>query len=350
MRKITLTNKIVLSGKETIFSVMKKLTVGDFRFQVVVKNKKLFGTVNDGDIRRAILRGESLQEPIYKCVNKNPIIGIEEEPDKYPMLLKSVASEIKYLPIVDKKKKLKYIIIESKSSYERTALIMAGGMGKRLGEKTKNMPKPLLRIGKKPILEHLLLSLEKADFKKIFISTYYLHEKIERFITKRKSSNKIELIHEKEPLGTAGSINLLPKNSYDNLTVLNGDLITDINLEALNSFHKEQDNDITITVAKYQYDIPFGSVKFDKSYNLLSLREKPTREEFVLSGIYCLSKDTCKLVKKRKLDMTTLIFKASKLNKRIGVFPIYEYWKDVGTPKDFDVVNKLFSSSSKKIK
>ena len=344
MFKIKVTKEIAISEQDTILSVMKKINEGNFRFQIVIKNKRLVGTITDGDIRRAILSKKNLNEKIETCMQKNPTVGYLGKEDTHKALLSTISGTVKYLPIIDNNKILKFVIIDEKKHNKKTALIMAGGMGSRLGRKTKNTPKPLLKVGKKPILEYLLEKLEHAQYEKVYISTHYLHKKIENYIKKRNSKIDIQILVEKEPLGTAGSINLIPKNKYDSLTVINGDLITGINLDALNSFHYDQENDITITVAKYEYNIPFGLVNFDKSQNMVNILEKPNKEEFVLSGIYCLNKNVCRLVKKKKIDMVTLIDAAHNLKKRIGVFPIHEYWKDVGNPNDFDMVNSRYSS------
>ena len=340
MIKIKITKKITLDAKATILSAVKKLNEGEFRFQLVIDNNKiLLGTITDGDIRRAILQGVDLESSVTNCMNKRPTVGKDVAKDDHKKLLNSIPSIIKFLPILDNAYQLKSVVTDEKIMVNKTVLIMAGGYGKRLGEKTKNIPKPLLKIGKKPMLELLLEKLEKANYNKIYISTHYLHDKIEKFIKKRKSKSAIKILRESKPLGTAGCIHLIPKNEYETITVINADIVSDIDFESLNSFHIERSNDITLTVAEYEHQIPFGVIDFDKKLKLKTINEKPKLKHFVLSGIYCLDKNICNLVKNEKLDMTLLISNANNLGKKIGIFPIHEYWKDVGSPIDYELVN-----------
>ena len=190
-----------------------------------------------------------------------------------------------------------------------------------------------MKIGTKPLLEIILQKLEKAAYKNIYISTHYLHEKIKKYLNKRKSIANIKIIHETKPLGTAGSISKIKNIKLDFLTVINGDVISEINLDSLNEFHLEKQFDLTLTVAQFSTKISFGVVNLDNHFKFKSLKEKPIKKYFVLSGIYCLSKNICDLVTEAYIDMPELIDHAKKLGFRIGVFPIYEYWNDIGTPK-----------------
>mgnify|MGYP003349810781 FL=1 len=134
-------------------------------------------------------------------------------------------------------------------------------------------------------------------------------------------------------MGTAGCISMIKEN-FKNLIVINGDVVSNINVRSLMTYHYDTKNDITLTVAKYSYKIPFGLVELDKSYKLVKINEKPSLDYNVVSGIYCIKKSICDLISNEHLDMTTLISNSIKLKKKIGVFPIYEYWQDVGNPDD----------------
>ncbi len=331
---------MIINEKDTILKVIKKIDESSFYFQLVVKNNKLVGTVSDGDIRRAILFGLNLNDSVSKCMNANPIVGNINSSTNFKNLMDTIPSIRKFLPIIDKKKNLRYLILDEEIIFNKSALIMAGGFGKRLGEKTKKIPKPLLKVGNKPMLEIILRKLEKSRYNNIYISTHYLHNKIEKFIEKRKSTSKIKVINESKPLGTAGCIKSLSKIDFNFLTVINGDIISDIDFNSLTSFHTEKNYDITVTVAKYSFQIPFGVIDFDSGMSFKKLTEKPMQSKFVLSGVYCLNKEVCDLVGKTKLDMPDLITHAYKSNKKIGIFPIYEYWRDVGNLADFKLVNQ----------
>ncbi len=340
MKKYKISQGMLVNEADSLLTVIKKINDSKFYFQLVVKNNKLVGTVSDGDIRRAILFGINLNEDISKCMNSKPIVGNESSPINFKNLMDTIPSMRKFLPVIDKERNLKYLIVDEEIFYNKSALIMAGGFGKRLGEKTKKVPKPLLKVGTKPMLEIILRKLEKSKFDNIYISTHYLHEKIEKFLENRKSISKVKLIYENKPLGTAGCIKSLSKVDFNFLTVINGDIVSDIDFNSLSSFHIEKNFDITITVAKYSYEIPFGVVNFASDMSFKSLMEKPVQSKFVLSGIYCLNKEVCDLVGRKKIDMPDLINQAFNYNKKIGIFPVYEYWKDIGNLADFKLVNK----------
>ena len=320
-----------ITSDKTIKDALRKINKTENKFLIVTsKDKKLLGTITDGDIRRAILKGVELDNLVVKCMNKKPVFANEKTKNFYTLLQKTDA-RLNFVPQVDKDKKLISVIINHEQDLDKTALIMAGGFGRRLGNLTKKIPKPLLKIGNKSILETIIQKLEASNYKRIYVSTHYLHEKISKFLDNRKSKAEIAIIHEKKPLGTAGSISSIKSSNFDTLTVLNGDVLTEVDLNALNQFHKDKKLDLTITVAQYSFKVPFGVVSLDKKFTFKSLSEKPIQKHFVLSGIYCLSRRARAIVKKSYLDMPDLINYAKALDYKIGVFPIYEYWNDVGT-------------------
>lgn len=331
-KKISI-NHIKISSNKKIKDAMYLFNSMDKRFLLVLtKGHRLLGTITDGDIRRAILKGIDINKDVTFCMNKNPIISKKANENLIPLFAK-MKSINKFLPIVSKDNKVLEVLSVDLQNSEKTALIMAGGFGKRLGNITKNTPKPLLKINSKPILQNILEKLETANYKKIYIATHYLHQRIETFLKKRKSLANIEILFEPKPLGTAGSINKIKNENFNSLTVLNSDVVSEISLDALNQFHIEKKYDLTLTVAYYSYTVPFGVVEFDESYNFKSLVEKPIKKNFILSGIYCLSKKACALATNKYLDMPHLIEHANRLGYKIGIFPIYEYWNDIGTPK-----------------
>ncbi len=333
MLKLNQIKDVSLNKEDTIKKAMQLLDKSKFGF-FIVKDKKnrLLGTVTDGDIRRAILKGININASITECMNKKPKILSTKDINKFDAILLKLKAYNKFIPVVDEKNNIQYIFLEQKKQISRTALLMAGGFGKRLGRKTKNTPKPLIKIGEDTILEQILKKLEKFKYDNVYISTHYLHKKIENFIKNRKSLLNIHVIYEKEPLGTAGSINYLKELNFNYLTVINADIIFDVNLSSLNNFHLEKKCDMTLTVAKFKYQLPYGVIGFDKNFCLKTLKEKPYKEEFVLSGIYCINKKICDLVDEKYTDMTDLINTAGKLGKKISIFPIYEYWNDIGEP------------------
>lgn len=328
-------NDVLIDSQKSIRDVMRFLNKGTYGFYLVTdENRKLLGTITDGDIRRSILKGVSLDNSVLKCMNKKPKVIFFKDINKYKQKLQRIENK-KFLPVINKDYKILSIIIEEDKSEEKTALIMAGGFGKRLGNKTKLLPKPLLKVRKKPILEHILIKLEEAKYTEIYISTHYLHSKIKDYIKKRNSTSHIKIFYERSPLGTAGSISFLKQKDFKTITVVNADIIFDVNLDTLHNYHRENFNDITLTVAKYQYKIPYGVIHFDKRLQYKSLLEKPVRQEYILSGMYCLNKNICDLVDTKFTNMTDLISTAYKLGKKISIFPLHEYWNDIGEPLNF---------------
>lgn len=306
---------------------------------IVNKKNQLVGTLTDGDIRRYLLKNSIIKSKLKLVMNTKPIYGSLRNKKINEKKLNSIPHNVKFLPVLNAKRLVDHLLIASQykeKNINTIALIMAGGFGKRLGNKTKNIPKPLLKVNNKRILDIILEQLIKAKFNRIYISTHYLHQKIKNHIEKKYRNLDIKILYEKKPMGTAGAIQLI-KESYNNLLVINGDIVSTINLRALNDHHQNSKNDITVTAAKYSYQIPYGIVKLTNNYALQSINEKPTFEYNVLSGVYCLNKKICDNHFDEFLDMTTIISNSLKLKHKIGVFPIYEYWKDVGNPKDLEL-------------
>jgi len=334
LKKITKLDNFIFYHKDSVFKAMEKLNNKDVSFLVIInRRQELLGTITDGDIRRHILKGKSLNESIEIAMKKKPVYSYIHEENIHKKKLLSIPSIIKFLPVITKAKKVKYILLYEKDEINYIALVMAGGFGKRLGNKTKKIPKPLLKVGNKAILDLILKKIHYAGLKKIYISTHYLHQKIQDHIKKKYKKNDIRIIYEKSPMGTAGCISMI-NDTFENLIVINGDVVSNIDIKSLLTYHHDSKNDITLTVAKYSYKIPFGLVELNKSYQLVNIKEKPEIHFNVVSGIYCIKKSICNLVGNEYLDMTTLISNTIKLNKKIGVFPIHEYWKDVGNADD----------------
>jgi len=344
LKKLINIEKVCFNYRRTVLDAMETINSKSLPFLIITnKSKQLLGTITDGDIRRYILEGNDLTQEVNSAMNKSPIYCYEKQKNLHYKKLISISSITKFLPILGNEKKIKYILLHEKEEENDIALIMAGGFGKRLGKKTKNIPKPLIKVGNKAILDIILKKVGKSKFKKVFISTHYLHEKISNHLKKSIKNHNIGLIKEKKPLGTAGCISLI-NEPYENLVVINGDVLSDINLNAFIEFHKESKNDITLSVAQYTYQIPFGLIELDRLHRLKNIQEKPKLHYNVISGIYCLKKKVCDLVSTEYLDMTTLISNAISIKKKIGVFPIYEYWQDIGNPDDLIKANKNYTN------
>lgn len=329
----------------SIVSAIRKINKknNNLQFLIIVNSKnELIGTLTDGDIRRSLLNGQNLTGNVKEFMYTNPIFGYEDDSKNFTNLLLKVSSINPFLPIVDKTGKVcKIVIISRKTKVPLYAMIMAGGFGKRLGIKTRNVPKPLVLLNGKPLILHVIERLENLGVNKIYISVYYLSEKISKFIKNECDSKNIEVIFEDEPLGTAGSLGLLPSLGDCNLVVTNCDIVTNLDLKTLVNFHLNNSSDCTLSVANYRHEIPFGVVKYDSNGNYLRIEEKPEINEYVYAGICCLSSNFLNLpLPKKKFDMPDFLEKGYENGLNISIFPIHEKWNDVGRPEDLKTLEQ----------
>ncbi|MCB9946844.1 MAG: NTP transferase domain-containing protein [Rhodospirillaceae bacterium] len=309
----------------------------DQQFQVVVgTGGEVLGTITDGDVRRAILAGVGLDAPVSAAMHRKAVVGRIGADSDNMAKIGSLSSHVPFLPLVDARGRLCAILIpDDRPSVIDTALVMAGGFGRRLGEHTRTTPKPLLPVGGRPILDHILSRLEESRIRRVFISVHYLAEQIVRFVEARDSRMEITCIHDGTPRGTAGAIAALPALPDGGLVVLNGDLVTSVDFDALVQFHDRAGVDATLAVAQHEFAVPYGVVRHTAEGQFLGIDEKPTVRHFVSAGIYCLSRDLCTLVPPdRAMDMPELINRGREIGLKVGLFPIHEYWTDIGRPAD----------------
>lgn len=306
---------------------------------VVNDNGVLLGTITDGDIRRAILKGISLENPVNNIMNENFIFVT---PNYSRTLVETIFKKkhISQIPVVDDNMKvielLHYYEFYNNPSKENWVVIMAGGMGTRLYPLTKEMPKPMLKIGNKPILEIIIEQLKSFGYKNIIISLNYKGQIIESYFRDGSSFGvNIEYIHEKKRLGTAGALKLAKRYLTKPFIVMNGDLLTKINFQHFMEYHKENKFAITIGTKKYDIDVPYGVLDINKGI-VENLREKPKLEFFINGGIYCISPGVIEYIPDDQYyDITELINRAKEKKHLVGSFPIREYWLDIGQITDY---------------
>lgn len=323
---------------------MVRLNSCDHPFQLILDNEdRLMGTLTDGDVRRALLRGASLDDDVSECVHKNYILGQKGNYKGNSELLINSDRSVTFLPVVDEHGKLFEILINSPKDVRLgPALIMAGGFGTRLGERTRNIPKPLLPVGGRSILDHVISQLEEAGVETIYVAVHYLADQIIDFINSRKNVATISMIREDKPLGTAGALGMLPNSLTGSILVVNGDLITGVDYIALHKFHERQGLDATVGVTRYLVDVPFGVVRHGDDGMFTGIDEKPQISEFVAAGIYYLSSDFLALIPRGvPTDMPDPLNRGCELGMKIGLFPIHEYWHDVGRPADLKQVDSF---------
>lgn len=331
--------KNILVGPSTkIHEVLKVIDEEALQLALVVDDEEhLLGTITDGDIRRALINNKSLNTSVSEIMFTEPTT-ISPGYTRHEVLEIMDVKELFSLPVIDNGKVvglevLNYVV--HKTKYENPVFLMAGGFGTRLKPLTDNCPKPLLEVGGKPILETLLLSFIRAGFENFYISTHYLPEMIiEYFGNGEKWGVKIEYVHEELPLGTGGALGLLPENLPDlPVLVINGDVLTKIDFEALLTFHNTNNAIATMCVREYEYQIPFGVIE-SEGHDIISMVEKPIQRFHVNAGIYVVSREIINSVKRNEvIDMPTLFEKF--LGKDVLMFPFHEYWLDIGRMDDF---------------
>lgn len=311
--------------------------------QIVIDAEgKAVGTVTDGDIRRGLLRGLSLDASVRDCMYVDFKHGRADDPDGNTKILFEKVRQVNFLPVLDADRKPLEIIAPApdvEAGISR-AVVMAGGFGTRLGELTRDTPKPLVKVAGKPILEHVLQALEGAGIDNIDITIHYRAEQIRSYIQERPNSATISLIEEKEPLGTAGALSLLGESPKKATLVMNADVVTDVDFGALHKFFEDHDYDAVVCISPYSVDVPFGVVEFDDAGQFRGIHEKPKITRHIAAGVYYLSPKVFALVgMNERIDMPDVLERAHELGMNIGVFPIHEYWIDLGRPTDIKSFN-----------
>lgn len=333
--------KVRLSPTQTLRAALTIINEEALRIALVVDdNQKLLGIVTDGDIRRALLKGIDLEKPVSVVMNQRPVLVGPEMGRPHALALMQQKSVLS-LPVVDANGRLLGLetwehVLET-CHYENPVFLMAGGFGTRLKPLTDHCPKPLLKVGDRPILEILLLSFIRHGFSNFYISTHYMPEQIRQYFGDGSKWNvTITYVHEEKPLGTGGALGLLPKTLPDlPLIMINGDVLTTVNFDRLLAFHNEHLPAATMCVREYDYQIPYGVIQ-GNGHRIVSMVEKPIQRYFVNAGIYIVSPQVFKSVPAHQhIDMPTLLEQQMKACKDVLMFPIHEYWLDIGHIDDF---------------
>lgn len=304
---------------------------------VVDEEQRLQGTLVDGDVRRALLRGATLETPLAEVMFKNPVTL--QSARELPALRNSTDRAIRYVPQVDAQGYvLSLYCLDSQDSFlhhPNTVLLMAGGLGTRLGELTRHCPKPLLHVGNRPILEHILEKFIRQGFQQFYFSVNYKAEMIEAYFGDgARWGVNISYLRESQRLGTAGSLSLMPRDLQHPVIVMNGDILTEVEFAQLLEFHHKGGASMTSALTIYQQQVPFGVVDV-KDNHIISLREKPTMAYFVNAGIYVIEPHRMADVPADTYyDMPDLLLHCIQEGDMPTVFPLHENWLDVGLPEE----------------
>lgn len=333
--------EICIDESASGIDAMEVLNNSEVKIALVLnKDCRLIGTISDGDIRRLILRGKSFKSNVCEIMNKD-FSYLKQCSSQEDALKIMNEKKIDYIPILNNKGEVMKIL--SKNDFKKTTkkdnhvVIMAGGKGMRLRPFTESCPKPMINIGSKPMLEIILENCIENGFYNYFLSVNYLKEKIINYFNNgEKWDIRIDYLEEKSPLGTAGGLELIPKDINQPILILNGDILTKVNLNNILNFHLDNESDITLCVRQHNYKISFGVVETD-GIELKSFHEKPQYSYLINAGIYIINPEILSLIKPNSyMDMPDLISKAKELKKRVLICPIHEYWIDVGIPEALD--------------
>ncbi|MFK8047898.1 MAG: nucleotidyltransferase family protein [Halioglobus sp.] len=332
---------IKINGTCTIRDALKIIDEGGVKIAIVVDSQNIvLGTVSDGDIRRGLLRGVSLEDTVQQVYSTTPILGGVNEPREF-ILEKAREKKVYQIPIVDNDGKLLGLDeldeIATPPERKNKVVLMIGGMGVRLKPLTDNIPKPMLNVGGSPILERIIRRFSDYGFKNFVFCVNYKAEIIEEYFgTGSKFGVHIEYVHETKRMGTAGALSLIKEKMTEPFFVMNGDVLTDLNFQHLYDFHLANSADATIAVRQYDFQIPYGVVKMHE-HKVLGIEEKPVETFFVNAGIYLLEAPCLELIPPDQFfDMPTLFNMLADTGRETVSFPVREYWLDIGQIDDFE--------------
>jgi len=307
---------------------------------IVDENITLLGTVTDGDIRRGLLKGLTLNDPISEVVNQKPIVVPRNFPKEEVLKIMS-ANKVFQVPVIDEDLRLVDLFLweelSSPAARDNTMVIMAGGKGSRLLPKTEKIPKPMLRLGEKPILEHIIERAKKEGFSRFILAIHHLGEVIEEYFGDGKTLGvNISYVKEKTPLGTAGALSLIEPRPSRPIIVTNGDVLTGIKYGEILDFHNYSDGIATMAVQTREWQNPYGVVNTD-GVEITSYEEKPITRTLINAGVYVIDPLMLELLTGvTSCDMPQLFELARGKGMKTVAYFAHESWMDIGTHEDFE--------------
>ena len=304
---------------------------------------RLKGVITDGDVRRGILAGKTLDSPASEIM-QTKFFSASPDQDQAELLKTMRQREFRQVPLLDADGRLvglrTLLDMVTPASRDNWVVLMAGGLGQRLRPLTEDCPKPLLTVGNKPLLKTILDQFAEYGFNKFYISVNYRAEMVEDYFGDgSKHGVEIRYLREKNQLGTAGAVGLMPDKPDAPIFVMNGDLLTRVDFPGMLAFHREQQAKATMAVRSFDIQVPYGVVSVE-NHRITRLEEKPTHKFFVNAGIYVLDPDVAASIPPDEyLDMPTLFGRLMEQGETTAAFPIHEYWMDIGRKQDFDQAN-----------
>ncbi len=337
----------LVGPESTVREAIETIDAAGLQIAIVAdEDGRLLGTVTDGDVRRAILRGTSLDAAVGEVMNENPTTAREHD-DRETLLRLMRQRNLHQIPLLDATWRVVGLEVLDRllqpTRRANAVVLMAGGLGSRLSPLTDSTPKPLLHVGAKPILETILEAFVEHGFGRFYLSVNYLAEQVEaHFGDGSQWGVEIEYLRERDRLGTAGALSLLPERPTGPLFVMNGDLLTRLNFTRLLDFHAEHAATATMCVREYEMQVPYGVIE-TRDHRILDIHEKPTERYLVNAGVYVLQPETIDLVPPGEFfDMPDLFKELIRQRQKTAAFPVREYWMDIGRVEDFDRANGQF--------
>ena len=345
-----------------IEEALKEIESNSERMVVIASSEdnELLGTITDGDIRRHILSGGSLDSSVHDVMNKEPITALASMSDNFLRQL-FITNNIRGIPLVDQSNKFIKIIYKKNVNSnqnmldERTfgaAIIMAGGEGMRLRPLTLDTPKSMVEINGIPLLERQISKLKGIGVPTIYLAVNYLKDVIKDYFGNGESYGvNIKYVNETMRLGTAGALSLIPDFDFNQpILVMNGDILTSSDFSHIYHFHLENKADITVTAKDYHIEIPYGVIQYE-GVKIKSIKEKPSQRFFCNAGIYVLSAEIINNINSNKfLNMTDVIDQCIGDGANVSVFPLHEYWSDIGTERDLHAARSKFKDNETELK
>ncbi len=329
-------SKYCIDPAATLLEAMSRIDETANASAVVRSGEIVKGIITDGDIRRAIIKGASLHEAIKPYYTAD-FISVGPEATRSDVLALMQAHFIGQIPIVDSKGRLQGIhtlhCLLGNDIKPNAAVIMAGGKGTRLGKLTEKIPKPMLKVAGRPILEHLILHLISYGIRTVYIAVNHLSHVIEEYFEDgEKWGCSIAYLKESSPLGSGGALSLLPDSISDAVVLLNGDVMLEANIAQMLLFHEEHDYYATMGIHHYSHEVPFGCVEFDNG-RITDLNEKPLITKCVNAGVYVLSPAALAEIPCDEFFPITKLFEtALEKDLALGAYPLDGDWFDVGMP------------------
>jgi dTDP-glucose pyrophosphorylase len=334
----------IIKANATIYDAFKIRAEAGTSLVVVDEDLKLLGTLSDGDLRKAILSKYNLSDNISRIFKKDPIFVDDNQHSTSNAKDKLIKNKIDMVPVVDSNRKLTNIIYLKdflsepvKEKIKIPLIVMAGGKGTRLAPFTDILPKPLIPVNGKTVIERIIGGFADFGIEDISLIVNFKSEILKAYFSELNPSYKVNFIIENKPLGTIGGVNLVNLKSNKSFFLTNCDVLINVNYSDLYTHHKNSKNDLTLVASTKQFTNPYGVCSLDTDGNLKGIAEKPSSESLVNTGLYVVNTSVLSLIPKNKpFNATDLIEELIKGKKRVGIYPIDEtQWSDVGQWDEF---------------